>query len=331
MAGSGWGMSMAGVWALLSGWWRGAHVCIELPHRAVPPLTVLLKRLRLHHLTAVATHHQVKVVVSRVVTEDWHICQDDRWYWIFFLLIHHETGKKKKISHMDMTEGQNVHRPLQLKQLCWLNGQIVGNLHTTRLDGRKKKKKEQKRMNPYPPSSVSWFPSFFCHSCCTRPRRTLKQKTIRVSSHSEMSRHGFCKQNCIWEEHYKQTIIAALFSSYAWVAEDFQSGLSIPLPHTLDQFLLQDIAICPFLHTWALGDVRLASVAVIDTQTAQLFFFVLLKLLDTGGAWIRSQFWFRMMFLESTEQLCDVIKLALCSQDSMARFTELRSRYMIKS
>lgn len=68
------GVSMAG--SLLLRWrWGGAKVCIELTQRAVSPFAMLFERLRLHHLTAVATHHQVEVIVPRIMTKDGHICR----------------------------------------------------------------------------------------------------------------------------------------------------------------------------------------------------------------------------------------------------------------
>lgn len=49
---------------------RQGMVGVELADGAVPPLAVLLKRLRLHHLATVAAHHQEKVVVRRAVAVD---------------------------------------------------------------------------------------------------------------------------------------------------------------------------------------------------------------------------------------------------------------------
>lgn len=62
--------------SLLLRWrWGGAEVCIELTQRAMSPLAMLFECLRLHHLTAVATHHQEEVIVPRIMTEDGHICR----------------------------------------------------------------------------------------------------------------------------------------------------------------------------------------------------------------------------------------------------------------
>lgn len=62
--------------------WGGAQVCIVLTQRAVSPLAMLLERLRLHHLTAVATHDQVEIIVSGKVTEDGHVCKSHN-VWAF--------------------------------------------------------------------------------------------------------------------------------------------------------------------------------------------------------------------------------------------------------
>lgn len=56
------------------GW--GAQSGVQLAQGAVPPLAVLFERLRLHHLTTVAAHHQVEVVVARVQAEDGHVCEE---------------------------------------------------------------------------------------------------------------------------------------------------------------------------------------------------------------------------------------------------------------
>lgn len=53
----------------------GAEAGVQFGHGAVSPLTVLLKRLWLHHLPAVAAHHQVEVVVAWVEAEDRHVCE----------------------------------------------------------------------------------------------------------------------------------------------------------------------------------------------------------------------------------------------------------------
>lgn len=50
---------------------RGASV--GLADRAMPPLTVTLECLRLDHLTAVATDHQVEVILRRAVPKHGHV------------------------------------------------------------------------------------------------------------------------------------------------------------------------------------------------------------------------------------------------------------------
>lgn len=46
---------------------------VELGQGPVPALAVLFKRLRLHHLTTVAAHHQVKVIMAGVEPKDGHV------------------------------------------------------------------------------------------------------------------------------------------------------------------------------------------------------------------------------------------------------------------
>lgn len=49
---------------------------IQLGQRAMSPLAVLFKRLRLHYLTTVAAHHQVEVIVAGVKAKDGHVCEE---------------------------------------------------------------------------------------------------------------------------------------------------------------------------------------------------------------------------------------------------------------
>lgn len=46
---------------------------VEFGQGAVSSLAVLLEGLRLHHLSAVAAHHQVEVIVAGVQAEDGHV------------------------------------------------------------------------------------------------------------------------------------------------------------------------------------------------------------------------------------------------------------------
>lgn len=62
---------MAG--ALLGCWRGGAEGGVQFAQGAVSPLTMLLKGLGLDHLATVATHHQVEVILARVVAEDRHV------------------------------------------------------------------------------------------------------------------------------------------------------------------------------------------------------------------------------------------------------------------
>lgn len=58
------------------GW--GTQAGVELGQRPVSPLAVLLEGLRLHHLTTVAAHHQVEVIVTGVQAEDGHVLFTER-------------------------------------------------------------------------------------------------------------------------------------------------------------------------------------------------------------------------------------------------------------
>lgn len=49
---------------------------MQLGEGAVPALTVLFKRLRLHDLTAMAAHHQEEVIVTGVEAKDGHVCRE---------------------------------------------------------------------------------------------------------------------------------------------------------------------------------------------------------------------------------------------------------------
>ena len=51
----------------------GAQSGIKLGHRAMSPLTVLFKSLRLHHLATMAAHHQEEVIMAGVKTKDGHV------------------------------------------------------------------------------------------------------------------------------------------------------------------------------------------------------------------------------------------------------------------
>ncbi len=74
-------------------WSQSRRLATHLGERPVPPLAVLLKGLRLHHLPTVAAHHQIDVVVRRAVAIRVHICRGahrtefkwntllDTWAW----------------------------------------------------------------------------------------------------------------------------------------------------------------------------------------------------------------------------------------------------------
>ena len=55
---------------LLLGWRRGAEASVEFAQVSVSPLTVLLKGLGLDHLATVAAHHQVEIVLTRIVAKN---------------------------------------------------------------------------------------------------------------------------------------------------------------------------------------------------------------------------------------------------------------------
>lgn len=56
----------------------GAYSSVQLGHRTVSALAVLLERLRLHYLSTVAAHHQVEVIMARVKPEDGHVWEERR-------------------------------------------------------------------------------------------------------------------------------------------------------------------------------------------------------------------------------------------------------------
>ena len=49
---------------------------IQLGQRAMSPLAVLFKSLRLHYLATMATHHQVEVIMARVEAKNGHVCEE---------------------------------------------------------------------------------------------------------------------------------------------------------------------------------------------------------------------------------------------------------------
>lgn len=63
---------------LLGLWCRGgrAQSGVQLGQRAVSPLAVLFKCLRLHYLATMAAHHQVKVIMARVEAKDGHVWEE---------------------------------------------------------------------------------------------------------------------------------------------------------------------------------------------------------------------------------------------------------------
>lgn len=68
---------MGGALLRLGGRGGRAQPSMELGQWSMPPLTVLLKGLWLHHLATMTAHHQEEVIVAWVQAKDGHVWREE--------------------------------------------------------------------------------------------------------------------------------------------------------------------------------------------------------------------------------------------------------------